>query len=504
MIARRTLYNSIALFFQTFALVISSLVIPRLILVHYGSSYNGLIASITQFVGYAALLAAGVGGATRVSLYKPLAEKDINKVSSIIRATELHMRKVAIVFIICMLLFAGWYPVFLSKDFEWLLVFMLVLILGVSSFINYFFGFTYQLLLWANLQKYVLTFIQTGTTIINTVIAAILIILGHDIRVVFGVSAVVFAINPIFIHYYVKKRFMLIKDVKPDFSVLKQRWSVFVHEAAEFIVSNSSLIILAIFSNTLEMSVYIVYFTIIRSARQIIRCMKGAGVEAPFGTMIANNQYEKVSKSLKLFEFFHNSLSAIIVTSTALLILPFVTIYTTGVYDVNYLRPLFAIIICTGELLHNIRVPYKTLVQAAGHFAQTRKGAICEIVINVVISVILVQRFGIVGVAIGTTLALLIRTVLLAVHVSRHIVKRKLTLFFQKFALLILNIGLIVIIAGFIPKGELYLYIEWFIHALQVFLIATSVTGIIAVVFYTEELKLIKDIVHKSILKKRK
>ena len=54
--------------------VICGLILPRLILSTFGSSYNGITSSITQFLSCVTLLRAGIGGVTRASLYKPLAD----------------------------------------------------------------------------------------------------------------------------------------------------------------------------------------------------------------------------------------------------------------------------------------------------------------------------------------------------------------------------------------------------------------------------------------------
>ena len=63
---------------------ISGLILPRIIIPTYGSSINGLIASISQFISYMTLLEAGVGSVFRASLYKPLYQNDFQHVSGII------------------------------------------------------------------------------------------------------------------------------------------------------------------------------------------------------------------------------------------------------------------------------------------------------------------------------------------------------------------------------------------------------------------------------------
>ena len=60
------------------------LVLPRIIMMSYGSEVNGLFNSVNQVFSYIALLEAGIGTATIQALYKPLVNRDRNEISSIL------------------------------------------------------------------------------------------------------------------------------------------------------------------------------------------------------------------------------------------------------------------------------------------------------------------------------------------------------------------------------------------------------------------------------------
>ena len=66
---------------------------------------------------------AGISGVTRAALYKPLAEKNDNEISSIINATEQFLRRVALIFGVGIVAFAALYPVIVVKEFDWLFSF---------------------------------------------------------------------------------------------------------------------------------------------------------------------------------------------------------------------------------------------------------------------------------------------------------------------------------------------------------------------------------------------
>ncbi|MBR5449036.1 MAG: polysaccharide biosynthesis C-terminal domain-containing protein, partial [Clostridia bacterium] len=92
----------------------------------------------------------------------------------------------------------------------------------------------------------------------------------------------------------------------------------------------------------------------------------------------------------------------------------------------------FAIILVLAEFFYVVRMPYSDLVFAVGEFRGTRNGAFFEAGINIVISVILVQWLGIVGVAIGTLIAMSYRTLNYVVYLSKHILNRSAWIFAKK------------------------------------------------------------------------
>ena len=97
---KKALMNTVALLIYQIVAAICGLILPRLILSSFGSNYNGIVSSINQFINCVVLLRSGVGAVTRFALYKPLSEKNYVSISRIIKATELFMRKIAIIFVV--------------------------------------------------------------------------------------------------------------------------------------------------------------------------------------------------------------------------------------------------------------------------------------------------------------------------------------------------------------------------------------------------------------------
>ena len=255
-------YNSIVSIISQIVTMICGFILPRLILTRFGSSYNGITASISQFLSVIALLRSGIGGATRASLYKSLANNDTEQISATIKATEIFMRRIAIIFLGVVAVFACIYPYFVKDEFEWWFSASLVLILSLSTFIQYFFGITYGMLFQADQRQYISRLLDTAAVILNTLLSVILIKLGVGIHGVKLGSTVAYSITPITLNYLAKKQYHLNKKAKPDFSSISQRWDAFFHQLATFIHSNTDITLLTIFTNTKEISVYTVYYLV--------------------------------------------------------------------------------------------------------------------------------------------------------------------------------------------------------------------------------------------------
>lgn len=472
--------------YQTIS-IICGLIVPRLILSCFGSSYNGILSSIGQFLSCTSLLVAGVGGVTRASLYKPLAENDLKSISAIINATQHFMRKIAFVMVAGIVAFACVYPLLVQYEFEWFFSFSLVLILGISTFLQYYFGVTYHILLQADQRQYVISIAQIITTVMNTFLAVILLKSGFGIHAVKLGSALAFSLNPLIINLYVVRRYKLDRKVQPNDSALKQRWDAFMQAIAYFVHNNTDIIVLTVFADMKEVSVYTVYNYIITNIRAfIVNFITGFG--AAFGNMLAKGEMELARKNLKAYELIIFSLTSVVYTTAGIMIVPFALLYTTGVNDVSYYRPLFALITTIAGAFSCFRIPYQTIVEAAGHYKQTRNGAVFEAVINVLISLIAVNRFGIVGVAIGTLVATIFRSIQYAWYLSKHLIPRSIWIFVGHVSLTGGVAVLTWLVSNSFINWEVSNFLQWIGKSCCIAGISTVFTLIISVMFYRKDL----------------
>ncbi len=499
---KKTVINTIMGLFQEVISIISALILPRLILSFYGSKYNGLINSITQFLSCAVLLRSGIGGATRAALYKPLANKNQDEINSIIKATDIFMKKVGILLLVLILVAATIYPYIVKNEFEWMYTFSLFCIIGIGVFAESFFGITYLILLQADQKLWIASLMKTVCYIINIIVSSILICNNQSIHIVKLASAAIFVLYPIMQSIFVKKKYNINTNVKPDNSAISQRWDAFWHQVATFVTYNTDITILTLFTNMLEVSVYSVYALVVSGLKSVILSISN-GLEAAFGNMIARQEDELLKENVSIIEFVIYSVSTVLFSSAIVLIIPFVRLYTQNITDVNYIRPVFAVIILVAQFFNCIRLPYQLVIQAAGHYKQTKNGAIIEVLLNILISILLVMKLGLIGVAIGTLISAIIRTIELSIYMSKTLVKRNWCIVIKRISDALLS-GIFVILLFKILKIDASIsYFLWFLESIFVVFCSSIVVGIVGIVNYTNDFKgVIKKI--KIIFSKRR
>ena len=407
---KRLLFNTIAGVIKQIVTVLCGFVLPRYMLLYYGSSVNGLVSSITHFLSFISLLDMGVGAVVQSSLYKPLANKDKEQISRIIKSSEHFFKKLGVIFAGYTVVLCFCYPYLINSDFDTIFTITLIIIISISTLTQYLYGITYQLLLNADQRSYIPLTIQVSTIILNTVISVILMQAGVSFHIVKLSSTAIFVFRPLLQMIYVKKHYSIDKKIVLSEEPIKQKWNGFSQHLAAVVCKNIDVAVLTVFSSFEYVSVYSVYYTVTSGVEEIVMTA-ATGIEALFGNMISKGEKEILLSTFNAVEWAVHSGVTLLFTVAGITIIPFITVYTKGINDTNYIIPLFGILLVLAYASQCLRIPYFRIIKAAGHFKQTQNGAYISALLNIFISVLLVFNYGIIGTAIGTLIAMAYHTV---------------------------------------------------------------------------------------------
>lgn len=485
-----TLLNTICTLFLQIILLVSGFVVPKLILDNFGSDVNGLVSSLTKFLQYIALVDGGITGVIMAKLYKPLAKRDDGEISSVLRSARRFYRRIGIVFILYALLLAIFYPILFNTGFSFIYVASLVLILSISFIIQYMLSLTYKTLLNADKKIYVTSLTQAFIGIMEMVLAFVSIKIYPDIHLLKLLTGLIFIIQPIIYARYAKKNYKINYKAPVDNSLIKGRWDGFAVNTAAFIHSGTDVIVLTIFSNLATVSIYSVYALVTGGIKTIVSSLVSS-LDPTLGHAYARKDFGELRRKLDLYEYIIFMLVFFIFGVATLLITPFVSIYTAGLTDADYYQPLFGVLIILAEALYLLKFPHLNLAYSADKFKEISKPAFIEAGLNIVISVCLVPFLGLIGVAIGTIIAMLYRMVFHVYYTSKIIPGWRQWFFYRKLLMFIIacEIGIMLCLVLPLPDGTI---MSWIWHAIAYSVIMGVVLLGLSVTFFRDEVKFLK------------
>ena len=500
---RNAKLNMLTGLLQEIVALICGLILPRFVLSFFGSAYNGILNSITQFLSFSIVLRSGLGSVGHVALYKPLADGDDEAISGVMVATDKFMKKVSLILIGLILAFSVIYPFIVLDEFDYWFSFSLILIIGTSTFVENMFSIKYKIILQADQKYYIQTLAAIIAQILSTGVSVGIMLLGGNIHLVKIGATLSFLSTPLFLNFYVKKHYNINWKVPANNLALKQRWDAFAHQLATIVNNNVDVIILTLMCSMLEVSVYTVYFMVVKNMSQLV-INSIAGIKPIFGDMMVREETDNLKNTFKNIESALFAGSTILFATTAILLTPFVLLYTQGVTDVDYNRALFGYAMVAVHLMNVVRVPYQSVVEAAGHFKQTRNGAILEVVCNIVCSVVFVYFFGIIGVILGTFVAAIIRTTQFAWYSNKKILNLSIWRVIKNYAVYFATMALLIIFVPKIIPLNCANYLEWIWKAVLVFVIVTVVVFIVLIIFNRKQFAGVIKIIKNKIFAKKK
>lgn len=462
--------------------VVSALVLPPLIVNKYGSTVNGLISSISQFVAYLSLVEAGIGAASTSALYKPLAVCDCNSRDAILSATRIFYNKSGTWFSLLLLVLAAGFPFVVSGQVEKSDAFLMVIVIGMTTSFDFFYLGKYRVLLTADQKLYVLSLAQVFGIFVNLIVSIILIRMDYDIVIVKLIASLLYLSRYLIVFVYIRKTYPdICLHVVPDNESISQRWDALVHQLAGLIVFNSPIIIITIFCGLKEVSVYSIYALIFSALTQILGAFSN-GIQSFFGESLVKNDIEYTRSVYKKFKVTYYAIAGIFFSCAILLIKPFLIIYTQNMKDAVYVRPKLAFLILVLGLINTLRVPDAIMIIAAGHFKATRNRSICEAGLNLLVSLVLVKFVGIYSVVIGGICSSLYRLFDVTIYTNRTILHTRIWDGFTDVLKFCLTMVIVIIPIMVVFHIEINTYFVWVLFGFLFFFVFSLWFGLLAFV----------------------
>lgn len=407
---KKIIRNIITGFGGQFIAIILGIIVPRLFITSYGSDVNGLLSTITQIFTYMALLEAGIGQAARNLLFKPFQEKDEDGVSEIASIAKSYFKRFTLIYGMGVIAIAFILPFVVKTNVDSITIALIVLFEGMSGVISFYFIQTPSIIIGVDGKNYVNNAINLVNKIVGYAVKIVMAAFGLNIVLLQFVFFLVTVAKVFFYQIYFRKYYSWIKFKKTGKEIkLKDRNSYIIIEICWTIFSSTDMIVLSTFVSTQLSSVYGIYNMVFANISLLLNSVYNSVTY-----LLGQTYHESTDKYIKLHDTFNSvffGLMTALMMVCYFLTIPFVSLYTRGVTDTNYIYTSLPLMFCLVQLLSWSRYVAGNLIGVAG---RTRKAVwvnVMEAVINLTCSIIFVQKFGIVGVLFATVIALPVKLI---------------------------------------------------------------------------------------------
>ena len=390
---------------------------------NYGSDTNGLTNTIIQIFTYLALLQAGISQAAKNALYKPIQKNDKRKISLVLSSAKLYFKKITFIYAIAVIFLSAFLPLVLRTNVDYWTVFFIVFFEGFTEVVSFYFINTWTTFLTAIGKDYIKNSVELiGKTLCYTV-KIILALYGVSIALIQCGYFVVSLFKTVVYYIYIKKNYKSINFRMPTKNYrLPDRNSFVITEIAWTVFSSTDMIVLSIFVSTTLSSVYSVYNLVFVSINNLLSSIYNS---ITYNLGLAYN--EDRNKYIKIHDIFQSLFiggMTCLMCISYFLILPFVSLYTKSVTDIQYIYTMLPVLFCLVQIFSWSRYVQGTLIGIAGFARKVTKVSILEAVLNVVLSIFLVNKMGILGVLLATVSVLPIKIVY-STYLADHLILKR-------------------------------------------------------------------------------
>lgn len=248
---------------------------------------------------------------------------------------------------------------------------------------------------------------------------------------------------------------------------LDKRWDSLILQVLGAASTATPVVVISLMVGLKEASVFGVYNMVFTSVLALLTTFSN-GLSAMFGDLLVRNELGTLQKAYRQYEYLYYALVAWGYSVAAIMIMPFMKIYTVGFTDTEYIRPVVAALFVAVGVISNIKTPQGMLVISAGLFRETRRQSLIQAAIIVVLSIILAPFMGMVGVLIASILSNLYRDIDLIFFIPRTVTKLKPMMTIRRVLRLCVLFFAVVLPPLYFVDISAEGYVQWALYAVPV------------------------------------
>lgn len=430
-----------------------------------------------QIFSYITIADIGFGLILSKGLYQAFAKEDKDEVNNIYSTSKKFYKIIGLIMIAASVLISFFVHYLTKAEVSRWYIQLVCIIFLVRNVIDYFF-IAPRYVIEADQKNYKINHYIKSIKIIETIVEIVLVLLGCDYIIVLLPGLLITILIDLYVNHLVYKEYPWLHDNKKyNKKYLKGTKDLIYLRLAGLMNSNTDIILISTFINPLNVVIYTSYSYITKFISDTIYIMANAIIPS-YANVINKEDTEKsygVFNELNILFLFIASFVFIMLFK---LLDPFIVLWVGA----DYLTNIHGLVLFCIIAFYNISVrPLVIIINSKGLFKETKIITICEGLLNLILSCVLIFKLGLIGVLLGTVIASYTTTFIQnSYYIYKNIFKKNVINYYGKYLIAVIIMVACTIGVYMIPL-EINSFTSWFIYAI---IIAIGLLIVLAIIYY--------------------
>ena len=385
------------------------LVNRKVFILFLSSEYLGLNGLFSNILSMLSLSEMGIGAAIVFALYKPIAEKNTEKVKSLMALYKKLYTIIGTFVLIAGALLTPFLNLLIKEmtDIPYIHIYYLMFV--IDSGLSYFYTYKRSLII-CNQDNYISTTTTMLSSVGTKVVQLIILLLTHNYFLFLLVQILFTRLENVLISKIADKQYPFLKDKqyqklsKDEIRTIRNNvFAMLAHKIGMVIVNATDNLIISKILGLAVLGVYSNYVLLTQTIESFVTKIFSS-ITASIGNLVAEQSKEEVEKNFNRILFLNYWIIAFCSICLICLIQPFIHLWLGA----DYQLPMFTVLIIIVVFYFNgMRRTVLEFRNAAGLFWADRYKALVESFVNLVVSIPLTYALGVAGVKLGTLISLL-------------------------------------------------------------------------------------------------
>lgn len=404
---KRSVMNVAVALFTNVGTLITAFVVQKVLVQTMGEDYNGVNGLFSGIISMMSMADLGIGTAIVYHMYRPVAERDSEKINSLLRFYKYCYLGISAIVLCIGLVVALFLPMLTADAVLHDSIYLIFALFVVDCLCSYFLGYK-KSLLYADMANYIPDAIYFGVYMVQNALQIYVLLAFRNFIAFLVVKSMGKVLSNLLISLYIRHKYpftntrkvcVLETEVKRDI-VIKVKGLLF-HKIGKLVITGSDSIVLTGVLGIHAMNLYTNYHLVIGGITALFN-KAFETLSNSVGNFLLDSNTERnldVYKKIDLLNFWLFGTAA---AGMYAVLQPFIVLWLGKKF-------LFSegilLVLVYNFYMEGMRASVNTFKEAAGIFHEDRFVPIAEAVVNLAASVILANLLGVAGVFMGTIIS---------------------------------------------------------------------------------------------------